>query len=149
MSSYLNVDNAGESNKIENLNYESFYAYKNMVDFNYVPKIIYECLERIISIKNNNKHKNISKIQLYKIFSGSVDIDSEKYDEIDSIIDCINKNDFTKLRLCESIEVISELLFIWLNECVICVISPIKIKEIFNLNIENKYDVSKYENIHT
>ena len=149
MSAYLNEGNNGESDKIENLNYESFYAYKNMVDFNYVPKIIYECLERIISIKNNSKNKNISKIQLYKIFSGSVDIDSEKYDEIDSIIDCINKNDFTKLRLCDSIEVISELFFIWLNECVICVISPIKIKEIFNFNIENIYDVSKYDNIHT
>ena len=72
MSAYLNEGNNGESDKIENLNYESFYAYKNMVDFNYVPKIIYECLERIISIKNNSKNKNISKIQLYKIFSGSI-----------------------------------------------------------------------------
>ena len=91
MSAYLNEGNNGESDKIENLNYESFYAYKNMVDFNYVPKIIYECLERIISIKNNSKNKNISKIQLYKIFSGSVDIDSEKYEEIDINIELLIK----------------------------------------------------------
>ena len=149
MSSYFNEDNEGESNKIENLNYESFDAYKNMVDFNYIPKIIYECLERIISIKNNSKNKNITKMELYKILSGEYELNSEISEQIDFIIDNINKNDFTRLRLCESITIISEILFIWLNECVICVISPIKIKEIFNSSIDNNKIVNQYNNIHT
>ena len=57
-----------------------------MVDFNYIPKIIYECLERIISIKNNSKNKNITKMELYKILSGEYELNSEISEQIDFII---------------------------------------------------------------
>ncbi len=59
------------------------------------------------------------------------------YNSISIIIEHINHSDYSLLEQSESIVIVSEILFIWLNENVISVINPTKIRKIFTQPLPN------------
>ena len=99
-----------------------------IINLKYVPRLIYICLERIIYLVNNNK---VTDQDIYKALSGSIEITEMTSKAIEIVIKRINQNDFNLLEQSESIVIISEILFIWLNESVKYVVNPKKIYTIF------------------
>ena len=105
-----------------------------MINFTYIPKIIYTCLDRIIALKLTNK---ILDSDIYKAVGGAIEINEMTYNSISIIIEHINHSDYSLLEQSESIVIVSEILFIWLNENVISVINPTKIRKIFTQPLPN------------
>ena len=94
----------------------------------YIPKLISASLLRILELRNE---LNINDITLYKTLNGGFEVSDEKYAQISNIMLEINENNWESLKQIKDIIIISELLFIWMDECVKCCISPKSINEIF------------------
>lgn len=106
----------------------------------YVPIIMTKCLNRLLSLKNSilNPYSNND---IYKALNGSLDIQQDIYEEISSMMEKINKGDWSVLEKCKSTVLISEILFIWLDECVKYCIKPNHIVSIYkNKIIEENID---------
>ena len=102
--------------------------YKKIIDINFIPKLIFECIEKIIKQKIFNKI-NIQK--LYNIINGKEDVNEEQF-QIEQIIAQLKNYNWDNFEKEKNINIISEILFIWLNNNVICCISPQKIEKTIN-----------------
>ena len=112
--------------------------YKKIIDINFIPKLIFECTEKIIGQKIFNKI-NIKK--LYDILNGKEEINEEQF-QIEQIISQLKNYNWDNFEKVKDINIISEILFIWLNNNVISCISPQKIEKIIN-DIINLFLVNK------
>ena len=112
--------------------------YKKIIDINFIPKLIFECTEKIIEQKIFNKI-NIKK--LYDILNGKEEINEEQF-QIEQIISQLKNYNWDNFEKVKDINIISEILFIWLNNNVISCISPQKIEKIIN-DIINLFLVNK------
>ena len=126
--------------------------YKKIIDINFIPKLIFECIEKIIKQKIFNKI-NIQK--LYNIINGKEDVNEEQF-QIEQIIAQLKNYNWDNFEKEKNINIISEILFIWLNNNVICCISPQKIEKTINdainlylvntENLKSKEETNKNEN---
>ena len=112
--------------------------YKKLIDINFIPKLIFECTEKIIEQKIFNKI-NIKK--LYDILNGKEEINEEQF-QIEQIISQLKNYNWDNFEKVKDINIISEILFIWLNNNVISCISPQKIEKIIN-DIINLFLINK------
>jgi len=112
--------------------------YKKIIDINFIPKLIFECTEKIIGQKIFNKI-NIKK--LYDILNGKEEINEQQF-QIEQIISQLKNYNWDNFEKVKDINIISEILFIWLNNNVISCISPQKIEKIIN-DIINLFFVNK------
>ena len=112
--------------------------YKKIIDINFIPKLIFECTEKIIEQKIFNKI-NIKK--LYDILNGKEEINKEQF-QIEQIIAQLKNYNWDNFEKVKDINIISEILFIWLNNNVICCVSPQKIEKIIN-DVINLFLVNK------
>ena len=112
--------------------------YKNIIDINFIPKLIFECTEKIIEQKIFNKI-NIKK--LYDILNGKEEINEQQF-QIEQIISQLKNYNWDNFEKVKDINIISEILFIWLNNNFSRCISPQKIENIIN-DIINLFLVNK------
>ena len=108
-------------------------SYNNQKEYEstYIPFIIPICLSRILEMKNTNQ---ISNLTIYKALNGTIELNDEIYSNINTISNNINSGNWNYLKRCQDVLVISELLFIWFEDCVNSCIFPSSIKEIFSPN---------------
>ena len=108
--------------------------YNKIIDIDFVPKIIFECIEKIIEIKTLN---NLSLKELYRILNGMNEIKEDALNTIKKIKSELKVNNWDSFKSQNDISIISELLFIWMNNCVFYIIDPSKIEQIIEqyLNI--------------
>ena len=112
--------------------------YKKIIDINFIPKLIFECTEKIIEQKIFNEI-NIKK--LYDILNGKEEINEQQF-QIEQIISQLKNYNWDNFEKVKDINIISEILFIWLNNNVISCISPQKIEKIIN-DIINLFLINK------
>ena len=103
--------------------------YRKIIDFDFVPKMLFECIEKIIETKINN---NLDLINLYSILNGMNELDENSLKEIKKIKIKLKKNKWELFKNQNDISIISELFFIWLNDCVYNCIDPQKIEQIID-----------------
>ena len=109
--------------------YNNQNNYENETTF--IPKILTICINKLIELKNANQ---ITKINICKALNGSYDINDEMYNNISSIMENINKGNWKQLERCQDVIILSEILFIWLDDCVKACIYPDTMEMIFNEN---------------
>ena len=100
-----------------------------IVDINFIPKLIFECIEKIIEIKI---FTNISLKELYLILNGMNVLKENSLKAIKIIREELKVNNWDTFKIQNDIAIINELLFIWMNECVFNCIDPQKIEQIIN-----------------
>ena len=110
-----------------------------IININYVPKIIVKCCDKIISLKNNF---NIKNEELYNLLINQNNITQNEYNEIVLIKKELNKNIWESFDKSENLLVIIELLYIWLNSYVINCINPKKIEKLYITKISDIYNFS-------
>ncbi len=76
----------------------------------------------------------MSNILIYKALNGSFDISDENYANINSIIQNVNNGNWIPLKTCDDVIILSEILFIWLDDCVKACIFPGTIQELYDNN---------------
>ena len=116
----LNID---DKNKI----------YNKIIDIDYIPKLIFECIEKIVEQLIVNK---IKLKDLYNILNGMEEIEEDDEILIKQIINDLKQSKWETLENIKDINIISEILFLWLNNSVVSCISPQKIENIINEFIE-------------
>lgn len=116
--------------------------YKKIIDINYIPKIIFDSCEKIVEQVIINK---ISLIDLYNILNGKNEITEIEQNQINQIKAELKKYDWKTFENIKDLNVISEILFMWLNNQVIYCISPKKIEniiiEFINLYLTEKENI--------
>jgi hypothetical protein len=127
--------------------------YKKIIDINFIPKLIFECVEKIIEQKIFNK---INLNKLFDILNGKEEINEEQF-QIKQIISQLKDYNWENFKKVTDINIISEILFIWLNNSVIYCICPQKIEKIINdiinlfllykENLKSNEEVNKKENM--
>ena len=100
-----------------------------IVDINFIPKLIFECIEKIIEIKI---FTNMSLKELYLILNGMNVLKENSLKAIKIIREELKVNNWDTFKIQNDIAIINELLFIWMNECVFNCIDPQKIEQIIN-----------------
>ena len=103
--------------------------YKKIIDIDFIPKIIFECIEKIAEIKIFNE---MSLKDLYLVLNGMNKLNDNTQNEIRNIIKQLKKNNWELFKKQTDISIISELLFIWLNDCVYNFIDPQKVENIID-----------------
>ena len=100
--------------------------YKKIIDINYIPKIIFECVEKIVEHKIMN---HIPIIEIYDILNGKKEIE-DKENQIEEIKGQLKQYNWENFNKEKDINIINEILFMWLNNNVVYCISPEKIEKI-------------------
>ena len=100
-----------------------------IIDINFIPKLIFECLEKIIEIKI---FKNMSLKELYLILNGMNVLKENSLKAIKIIREELKVSNWDTFKIQNDIAIINELLFVWMNECVFNCIDPQKIEQIIN-----------------
>ena len=110
-----------------------------MININYIPKIIVRCFDKIISLKNKFKVKNN---ELYNLLNVQNNITQNEYNEIVLIKKELKKDIWDSFDKCENLIIIIELLYIWLNSNVINCINPKKIEKLYDIKLNDTYTIS-------
>ena len=118
--------------------------YKKIIDIEFIPKIVFECLEKIIEIKIFN---NIHLKELYLILNGMNKLNNDTLNKIKIIKNDLKLNKWDSFKSVEDISIINELLFIWMNECTYNCIEPLKIEKILNQFISMSFPQKKIQPI--
>ena len=103
-----------------------------IININYIPKIIVRCLEQILYLKNKNKIKNE---ELYHLLNQQNKISKDEIKQILLIKKELNENIWDLFDKNENLLITIELLFNWLEYYVIKIINPDKITKLFKNNI--------------
>jgi hypothetical protein len=109
--------------------YNNQKNYENETTF--IPKILTICFNKMIELKNANQ---ITNINICKALNGSYDINDNMYNIISSIMENINKGNWKQIERCQDVIILSELLFIWLDDCVKACVYPETMQIIFDEN---------------
>ena len=107
--------------------------YNKIINIDFIPKLIFECIEKIVEQKIFNK---IKLKDLYNILNGIEEIEEDDETLIKQIINELKQYKWETFESIKDINIISEILFIWLNNNVDYCISPQKIEKIINEFIE-------------
>ena len=107
--------------------------YNKIIDIDFIPKLIFECIEKIVEQKIFNK---IKLKDLYNILNGIEEIEEDDETLIKQIKNELKQYKWETFESIKDINIISEILFIWLNNNVDYCISPQKIEKIINEFIE-------------
>lgn len=110
----------------------------------YIPRLMTTVLNKILKLKHEGK---VTKLQIYKALNGSEDLSDEKYANIYSIIEEVNKGDWKALEESNDVLILAEILFIWLDESVKYCISPLTVKELFIVEKEEFLNKSRFIDI--
>ena len=103
--------------------------YNKIIDIDFIPKLIFECIEKIVEQKIFNK---IKLKDLYNILNGIEEIEEDDEILIKQIIKDLKLYKWETFENVKDINILSEILFIWLNNNVVFCISPQKIENIIN-----------------
>ena len=103
--------------------------YNKILDVDFVPKIIFECIEKIIQNKILN---NLSLKELYLELNGMNELNQDFFNKIKKIKSQLKTNNWDEFKNQNDISIISELLFVWMNECIYYCIEPKKMEKITN-----------------
>ena len=119
---------------LKDINLNNNDIYTKIIDMDFVPKILFECIEKIIEIKTFN---NMPLKELYLILNGMNEIKEDSLNIIKKIKSELKVNNWDSFKFQNNISILSELLFIWMNNCVFYIIDPKKIEKIIEqlLNI--------------
>ena len=121
--------------------------YKKIIHINYIPKILFDSCEKIAEHVIINK---ISLIVLYNILNGKNEITENEQNQINQIKTELKNYEWKTFENLKEINIISEILFMWLNNNVIYCISPKKIEKIIiefiNLYLTEKENIISEEN---
>ena len=121
--------------------------YKKIININFIQKMIFECVEKIIEQKIFNK---IKLNKLFDILNGKEEINEENF-QVKQIISQLKDYNWKNFKKVTDINIISEILFIWLNNSVIYCICPQKIEkiinDIINLFLFNKENLKSIEEV--
>lgn len=101
----------------------------------FIPKILRVCLSRILILQ---KKLNVPKMEIYNTLNGSFENSDTCNKEINNIISKLKASDYSLIEESDSIMIITEVLYYWLNKSVLCCIEPSKIAQIFEVKIDNK-----------
>ena len=93
-----------------------------------MPKLISSTFSRLIEFK-----KTKANILILKAMNGGEGLSDEKFANLCTIVADINNNKWNTFHEVDDITVISELFYIWLDECVDYCIYPLTIIELFNV----------------
>ena len=93
-----------------------------------MPKLISSTFSRLIEFK-----KTKANISILKAMNGGEGLSDEKFANLCTIVADINNNKWNTFHEVDDITIISELLYIWLDECVDYCIYPLTIIELFNV----------------
>ena len=117
--------NLCQENKIfgENLN-----LYNKVINLKFIPKIIRECLSRILFLQRKG---NVNIEKLYEVLNGKNKLDDSILLKLQKIKNDTNNNNFYIIKNNENLVLLTEIMFSWLNECVIECINPKKINEVW------------------
>ena len=118
--------------------------YKKIIDIEFIPKIIFECLEKIIEIKIFN---NIYLKELYLILNGMNKLNNDTLNIINNIKNDLKLNKWDSFKTINDITIIIELLFMWMNECIYNCIEPLKVEKILNQIISMSFPQKKIQSI--
>ena len=118
--------------------------YKKIIDVDFIPKIIFECIEKIAEIKIFNE---MPLKDLYLVLNGMNKLNDNSLNEIRNIKKQLNKNNWELFKKQTDISIISELLFIWLNDCVYNCIDPQKIENIIGQFISISFPKQKNKSL--
>ena len=116
------------------------HELSEIININYIPKIMVKCLDKIVNIKNNLKIKNG---ELYKLLNEQNIISQNEFNQIILIKNEINKNNWDLFDKTENILINIELLYIWLIENVINCINPEKIEKLYNITLDKNIKVDE------
>ena len=116
-------------------------CYNEIIDIKYIPRMIFECIEKIIELKYINNTDNIS---LYEILSGLNKLSDPEINQINIIQKELKFNKYDSIQKSDNISVVSEIFFKWLNECVLEIISSQKLENILK-KIYTVYNNNKKE----
>ena len=110
-------------------------------NISYIPKIIYKCLTKLLSMKFS-KSRPYSNDVIYKAMNGSLEIIDDTYVQIKNLMIRLNDGYWDAIEHCDSTVIISEILFLWMDESVKACINPKRISkiiknDIFKCNIES------------
>ena len=115
---------------LKDINYNNNIGLdKKIIDINFIPKIIFECIEKIIEVKIFSK---MSLKDLYAILNGMNVLNEKSLNIIQKIKEELKVNIWDAFKFQNDIPIINEILFIWLNDCVFKCIDPDKIELIIN-----------------
>ena len=103
--------------------------YNKIIDIDYIPKLIFECIEKIVEQFIINK---IKLKDLYNVLNGMEEIEEDDEILIKQIINDLKLYKWETFENVKDINILSEILFIWLNNNVVFCISPQKIENIIN-----------------
>ena len=109
--------------------YNNKELFKKIIDIDFIPKIIFKCIEKIVEIKILN---NISLKELYLVLNGMNELKDNDFKEIRKIKMNLKINNWESFKMENDISIISELFFIWLNDYVYNCIDPQKIEQIID-----------------
>ena len=103
--------------------------YNKIIDIDYIPKLIFECIEKIVEQFIINK---IKLKDLYNVLNGMEEVEDDDEILIKQIINDLKLYKWDTFENVKDINILSEILFIWLNNNVVFCISPQKIENIIN-----------------
>ena len=94
-----------------------------------IPRVIYEILDKLIlqisSLKDSNT--NLSSNKIVEKLNGTQELILENEKTILNLKLLLNKGDWEELIANTNIEILLELLFDWIDDCVVCLINPSKL----------------------
>jgi len=115
--------------------------------FQHVPKIILVILERIQDVKLK---KNLSNMNIYKSLNGSSDWDDNFENQIVELKMNMNRGNWNFINEIDNINILIEIFYDWLEDCVHHLIDPNKVIKIYQDNSEIisilKYNLSQPKN---
>ena len=115
-----------------NSNLINDHDLSEIININYIPKIIVRCLKQILYLKNKNKIKNE---ELYHLLNQQNKISKDEIKQILLIKKELNENIWDLFDKNEDLLITIEFLFNWLEYYVIKINIPDKITKLFKNNI--------------
>ncbi len=115
------------------------YIFRNFVYNKSVPLFLIYLFDAIIDIKQKN---NIDDYSLYKCLNGSIKMDENGNELINTITSSINKYNWDILYTCEDPIILCELLYQWIHNSIDYVIDPKNISKI-NSDLSNYQQILK------
>ena len=113
-------------------NYIDEYDLSEIININYVPKILVKCLDKIIFLKNK---LNIKDEQLYHLLNDKNEISKNDINKIALIKNELSQNIWNEFNKNKNLLIIIKILYHWLSSNIINCINPEKIEKIYKNEI--------------
>lgn len=114
-----------------------------IININFIPKILVKCLDKIIFLKNKLKIKND---EFYQLLNEKKIISQNEYNQIILIKKELNNNIWDLFNKNPNLLIFIEILFSWIKENVNSIINPEKIKQLFNKSLNSNLNIDEIFN---